>query len=307
MLKKPKDFDSFWKGKIKELMSVPANPVLTAGDSGIPDVDFSTIKMDFLNGEHVYGNFAKPKRDGKFPAILMMQWASPPYPLQKEWITWLAQKGYLVLDIEPHDVVPDGPPEYYKGLPQALKSYNSIGWDDREKSYFVQMYLRDYRAAEYLASRPDWDGKTLIATGTSMGGQQSLCVAGLEPRITHVIVEEPAGCDLNAALHGRQEGYPNFPTNDPKVMSAAQYVDPVNFASHIRATCLVAMGFVDTVAPPAGIWTAFNQIRGPKETAPMPEAPHNNTATKEQQLPYSMRSAAWFDALAKGEAAPVRR
>jgi cephalosporin-C deacetylase-like acetyl esterase len=39
------------------------------------------------------------------------------------------------------------------------------------------MYLGDYRAVEYLASLPDWDGKTLVVMGTSMGGQQSLCVA----------------------------------------------------------------------------------------------------------------------------------
>src|SRR5579863_10171520 len=100
------------------------------------------------------------------------------------------------------------------------------------------MYLRDYRGAEYLASRPDWDGKTLIATGTSMGGQQSLCVAGLDRKITHVIVEEPSGCDTNGYLHGRQAGYPFFPSNNAKVMEASRYVDAVNFASHIRATCL---------------------------------------------------------------------
>jgi len=55
------------------------------------------------------------------------------------------------------------------------------------------MYLADYRAVEYLASRPDWTAKTLVVMGTSMGGQQSLAVAGLNPKITHLIVNEPAG------------------------------------------------------------------------------------------------------------------
>ena len=169
------------------------------------------------------------------------------------------------------------------------------------------MYLRDYRALDYLTQQPDWDGKTLVVTGTSMGGQQSLCVAGLHPKVTHLIVEVPSGCDLNAGLHGRQQGYPNFPANDPKAQETARYVDAINFAGHIRAKCLVGMGFVDTVAPPCGIWTAFNLIRGPKEAAPMVDAPHNNLATQEQQKPFTDRAAAWLDEIVKGGKLDIHR
>ncbi len=298
---RPPDFDAFWKTKISELVAVPENAVITPGDSGRPDVDFAIIKMDHVNGGHVYGQIAKPKGKAKMPAILMLQWASPPYPLQKSWITGYAAQGFLVLDIEPHDVLPDQPQAYYNALPATLKNYTAIGQDDRDKSYFLKMYLADYRAADYLAHRPDWDGKTLIVLGTSMGGQQSLCVAGLHPKITHVIVNEPSGCDLNAGLHGRQQGYPNFPLNNPKTVQAAQYFDAINFAPRIRATSLVAMGFVDTVAPPAGIWTAFNLIRGRKEAAPMFDSPHNNTATPAQQHPFTGRSAEWLDTIVKGK------
>ena len=212
-----------------------------------------------------------------------------------------AAAGWLALNIEPHDVLPTEPKEYYDALPAEIKNYQRIGQDDREKSYFLQMYLADYRAAEYLASRPDWDGKILVAMGTSMGGQQSLCVAGLNPKITHVIVDEPAGCDTNGPLHGRQSGYPNFPSNNPKVMATALYFDPVNFASRIKATSLVAMGFVDTTAPPAGIYAALNQIAGPKEAAPMVDSPHNNFATPAQQRPFTQGSGEWLKGLVKGE------
>jgi cephalosporin-C deacetylase-like acetyl esterase len=133
--------------------------------------------------------------------------------------------------------------------------------------------------------------------GTSMGGQQSLCLAGLNPKITHMIVNVPSGCDTNGTLHGRLAGYPNWPPDNPKAMRTALYFDPVYFSSRNKATSLVAMGFVDTVSPPVGIWIAFNEIRGPKEAAPMPESPHNHVATAEQQRPYTMRSAEWLDAL----------
>jgi lysophospholipase L1-like esterase len=57
------------------------------------------------------------------------------------------------------------------------------------------------------------------------------------------------------------------------------------------------MGFIDTVTPPVGIWTAFNLIKGPKEAAPMIDSPHNHLATPEQAMPWTQRSAAWLSAL----------
>jgi cephalosporin-C deacetylase len=297
---RPMDFYSFWDSKIKMLLGVPENAVLTPSDSGNPDIEYATIKMDNINGAHVYGQLAKPKRQGRFPALVIFQWASPPYPLQKQWVTDRAAEGWLTLNIEPHDVLPDQPQSYYSALPQELKNYETIGRDDRDKNYFLQMYLADYRAVDYVAGRPDWDGKTLVVMGTSMGGQQSLCVAGLNSKITHVIVNEPSGCDSNGPLHGRASGYPNWPSNSPKAMRTALYFDAVNFAARIKATSLVAMGFLDTVAPPVGIWIAFNQIQGPKEAVPMIDSPHNHLATPAEQRPYTSRSAEWLNTLVNG-------
>ena len=297
---RPADFDRFWGSKIEMLKRIPENRVLTPADSGKPEVEYATIRMDNINGAHIYGQLARPKRPGKFPALVIFQWASHPYPLQKEWVTNRAAEGWLTLNIEPHDVLPNQPQSYYDALPQELKRYESIGRDNRDKNYFLQMYLADYRAVEYMAGRPDWDGRTLVVMGTSMGGQQSLCVAGLNPKITHVIVNEPAGCDTNGPLHGRASGYPFWPTNNLKIMGTALYFDPVNFASRIRATSLVAMGFIDTTAPPVGIWIAFNQIQGPKEAVPMIDSPHNNLATPAEQRPYTSRSAQWLSTLVHG-------
>ncbi|MCW5940818.1 MAG: acetylxylan esterase [Fimbriimonadaceae bacterium] len=304
---RPKDFDAFWAAKIAALRQIPANPVLSPADSGKPGVAYATVRMDHVDGTRVYGQIAKPAKVGKYPAVLVLLWAGSPYPVQKPWVTDLAAQGWLALNTEPHDVLPNESPTYYQNLPERLRNYHNVGQDDRDECYFVEMYLRGVRAVDYLAKHPEWDGKTLLVMGTSMGGQQSLAVAGLHPKVTHLIVNVPAGCDLNAGLHGRQPGYPNFTKDNPKAMETARYVDCVNFASRIRATSLVAMGFVDTVTPPAGIWTAFNLIKGPKEVAPMPESPHNHLATPEQQRPYTRRAAEWMDALVHGRKVEVRK
>ena len=308
---KPADFDAFWKTKIEEQNTVPMNPVVTPGESGKPGVEWSTVRLNNVNGSHVYAQLAKPAREGKFPALVMYHWASPPYPLQKQWVTEHAANGWLALGVEPHDVPADMPQAFYDALPAIVKQYNTIGQLSRDESYFLRMYLGDYRAIEYLASRPDWDGTTVVVIGTSMGGQQSFAAAGLNRRVTALIVNVPSGADVTATRHGRGPSYPNWNVSRAPVLETARYFDTANFASSITARSLVAMGFIDDVSTPAGVWSVFNQIQGPKEAAPMPTSPHNHLATAEQQRPFTARSQEWLDALVHGGvpaplAAPVK-
>jgi Acetyl esterase (deacetylase) len=296
----PDDFDAFWREKIAQLHEIPADPQLIPGDSGVEGVEYATLRMNNIAGAHIYGQLAKPSKPGKYPALLILQWAGGPYPLQKSWVTEPAAEGWLALNIEPHDVPGDMPPEFYAALPALLRRYNTIYDDDRDRNYFLQMYLGAYRAADYLAQHPDWNGEVFLVRGTSMGGQQALALAGLHSKPTHVIVHVPAGADANGNLHGRTAGYPNWNSHNPAVARTARYFDTVYFASRIQARALVSMGFLDTICPPVGIWAAFNQIPAPKEVVPLPEAAHNHQATPEQQQAFTDRENAWRTALVRG-------
>ena len=297
---RPADFDSFWTARIHQLEAVPPEPVLTPGTSDTPGVDYFTIRMNNIDGAHVYGQLARPAREGKFPALLILQWASAPYPLQPRWVTDRAAEGWLVLNAEPHDVPSDMPPAFYGALPQRIKNYSTLGRHSRDESYFLPMYLGDYRAAEYLAGRPDWDGRTLVVMGISMGGQQSFAVAGLDPRVTALIVDVPAGGDVLGPDHGRAAAYPNWDVPRPDVRRTAVYFDAANFAPRISARSLVAMGFIDETCPPASVWATYDRIPAPKEAVPMVDSPHNHMATPEEQLSYTRRSAEWLDILVHG-------
>ncbi len=131
---RPADFDAFWEGKLKELAAIPMDPVVKPGDSEKPGVEWYTVKMNNFGGGHVYGQLARPAGEGKHPALLILQWASPPDPLQKPWVTERAAEGWLVLDVEPHDVPPDMPQAFYDALPQIIKSYTGIGLHRPEES-----------------------------------------------------------------------------------------------------------------------------------------------------------------------------
>lgn len=289
---RPADFDEFWASKLKALRAVPMNPVVTPVASDVPGVELSTVIVDSLDS-HMQGYLAKPQREGKFPALVMYQGAGV-RPLRPAASTARAAEGWLILDVDSHDKAPDastGPPF----------NYQTIGNTDREQSYFLKMYLRDTRAIDYIATRPDWDGKTIVILGTSQGGQQGIVTAGLNPdRITALLVNEPSGGDTNGELHGRRAAYPNWPPTDPTAMQAALYFDTVNFASHIKAPTLASMGFIDRVVPPAGIWIALNQIPAPKEALPMIEANHVHL-TPDKVGAFARRSTEVLALLLRGE------
>jgi cephalosporin-C deacetylase-like acetyl esterase len=289
---RPDDFDSFWDGKLAAQAKVPMNPVLTPVQTEVPGVEMSAFVIAAL-GSNAQGYIAKPAQEGKFPALVLLQYAGV-YALNAGSVASRAAEGWLVIDVDAHDKLPSDPSG---NIP---RNYQAVGNTGRETSYFLNMYLRDSRALDYLMTRADWDGNTIVLMGTSMGGQQSLVLAGLRPeKITAVLVCVPAGTDANGDLHGRKSGYPNWPTDDPKVMRTALYFDPINFAARIKAPVLAAIGFIDTTSPPAGIWTALNQIPVAKEPLPMIESEHNNlTPQKEQD--WDARSSELLGILLKG-------
>jgi len=306
---RPEDFDAFWNAKIEELAKIPANPKIEPGESDKPNVEYAKVTLDNINGTHVYGQLAKPKKAGKYPAMLIVQYAGV-YGLPKNNVIRRADNGWLALNIMAHDLPLDHPEDFYKKQSAGpLKDYMSIGSDDRDKSYFLRMYLGCYRAVDYLASRDDWDGKTLIVNGTSQGGQQTIVTAGLHPRITAMLANVPAGCDVTANVAGRAFGFPYFGNQakwkkNPKIVEVGRYFDAVNFAYHIKCPAMVSMGLIDETCPPAGVLAAANQMTGPKEILILPLS--NHQGTNNAQAMFWSRSEAWMSALAKGKDAPVK-
>ncbi len=304
----PADFDEFWKTQIAELAKIPANPKIDQVDLGKPEIVYSKITMDNIGGSKIRGQIARPSKGDKFPAMLIVQWAGV-YPLEKGWVTGRATEGWLTLNINAHDLPIDEPADFYKQQNDgSLKNYPAIGNQSRETSYFRRMYLSCYRAAEYLTTRDDWDGKTLVVTGTSQGGLQTLVTAAIHPKITGALALVPAGCDLTGPEVGRAPGWPQWywavQGKDAKaVREAGRYYDVVNFAPKIKCPILIGLGLIDETCPPAGVLAAFNQIPGPKETVIMAKATHQRN-----QADYQKRAnEVWLPALRQGQVPPVEK
>ena len=131
--------------------------------------------------------------------------------------------------------------------------------------------MRLYRALEFLKSRPEWDGKTLIVLGSSQGGGQTLVAGGLDSDISLLLAGVPAMCDHTAPVINRKAGWPQLlrglnaqkdKATWDKVVRSSQYFDAVNFATRIKAPVIVSVGFCDVTCAPTSVYTAYNAIPG---------------------------------------------
>jgi cephalosporin-C deacetylase-like acetyl esterase len=305
----PDDFDAFWKSKLGELAAVPPNPVLTPDASGKEGVQYWKLTMDNIRGTKIRGQLARPAQGQKFPAMLLVQYAGV-YPLGKNNVTGPAGEGWLALNINAHDLPIDEPQAFYDQQNNgALRNYTAIGNDDREQSYFLRMFLACHRAVEYLAQRPDWNGRTLIVAGTSQGGLQSFVTAGLNHRVTALLALVPAGCDNTGALAGRRPGWPYWMTSaagkDPaKALATSKYFDGVNFAARVQCPALVGIGLIDTTSPAEGVWSGVNLMQGPKEVVVLPLSDHRGHDNS--QAPFRVREKAWRAALVRDQPPPAK-
>jgi len=308
----PKDFDAFWASQIKALKQIAPNAKLEATASDKPNVSYWKITLDNINQTHVQGQIARPEKGDKFPAMLIPQWAGV-YGLQKGWVTDRAADGWLALDIEAHDIPIDASDAFYQEQNNGpLKNYWNIGNDNRTASYFLRMYLSCYQAIDYLKTRPDWDGKTLVVMGTSQGGQQTLMIAGLHPQdITAALALVPAGSDMLAPQAGRAPAFPNWYFNvqgkdAQKVRETSRYFDIANFAARIKCPVLVGLGLRDETCPPATVLAAIHEIRSPKEVMLLPRSGHQNE--NGSQDAYGARAyGGWLPVLRQNKPAPVAR
>ncbi|HUR38300.1 MAG TPA: acetylxylan esterase [Planctomycetota bacterium] len=275
----PEDFDAFWKEKIAELAAVPYDTVLTPVDVGNPAVEYFKITMNNIRGSKIQGQIARPAGKKTLPAMLQVQYAGV-YGLPKDWVVNNAKNGWLSMNILAHDLPIDEKPEFYKAKSEKeLADYPLIGSDDREKSYFLRMFLSCYRAVEYLTQREDWDKKALVVQGGSQGGYQAIVTAGMCPAVTAMAANVPAGCDHTGKQAGRAPGWPNWAArlmgkDGAKTLAASRYFDAMNFAPKIQCPSLVGVGLVDPVCPPEGILATVNQIKGPKKIIVMPRSDH---------------------------------
>ena len=278
----PADFDAFWAAQKARLEAVPMKPALTPVKSPIAEIECFDVQIPCVPPRPVSGYFARPAGAApkSLPAILHVQGAGVRSSNLGSAAGWAKQYQALSMDINAHGI-PNGKPEqYYKDLSAGLlNDYRAVGREDREKCYFLGMFLRMQRALDFLTGQPQWDGKILIVEGSSQGGGQSLAAAGLDPRVTMIAAGVPAICDHSGKVVGRINGWPKLVPDkdgkpDPQILQVARYFDCMNFATRARAEAILSVGFIDGTCPPSSVYAAYNNLPGKKQIVNKPLMTH---------------------------------
>lgn len=267
----PDDFDAFWAAQKAKLAQVPAKATLAPVKATVPGIECFDVQVACV-GKPVSGYFARPvgAKPKSLPAMLYVHGAGV-RSANLGAAANAARQGMLGMDINAHGIPNGKPAAFYEGLSKGeLKEYRHSGREDREKCYFLGMFLRLMRAMDFLCSQPEWDGTVLVVQGGSQGGGQSLAAAGLDSRVTMIAAGVPAICDHTGCAIGRVNGWPKLVPNgadgkpDPKILQAARYFDCMNFATRAKAEAIVSVGFIDGVCPPSSVYAAYNNLPGKK-------------------------------------------
>jgi cephalosporin-C deacetylase len=284
----PKDFEAFWNARRAALEAMPLKAELKLMEDSDSEIECFDLAIPCPETKPVRGYYARPKgaEPDSCPAILYLRAAG----VAGHWCrasaknaTALATEyGAIVVDINAHGMLNGQSEEYYRNLEQGeLRGYWKQGADDRDKFYFVGMYVRLLRAIEFIAAQQQWDGKHLITLGESQGGGQALAAAGLDQRVSAVAAVVPAMCDFTGPVVQRLGGWPRPVGRDiedehtREVIDAVRYCDNVNLAARSRAETLIFVGLIDTTCSAPGIFATYNTLPGPKQIVAYPHKPHN--------------------------------
>jgi len=272
----PADFDAFWQAGKDELAALPIDarrtliPELSTAKVNVYQVSLQNVGKEKGSKSRLFGMLAEPKLPGKYPALLGTPGAGvwKHAPLVK-----LAEAGAITLNIGIHGVPLTLDDSVYPLLFQgALYGYWTWGIESRDRYYYRRAILGCLRAVDYLASLPDWDGKTLAVTGESQGGALAIMTAALDARVKALAAFYPAFSDLAAYLKGRAGGWPEMFKEDgprsmrtPANLETEPYYDTVNFARRVRVPGLYIWGYNDEVCSPTSMYAAYNAVQAPKK------------------------------------------
>lgn len=269
----PSDFEAYWRERIRKMRE--RTPEITIQDitKRYPRVYQESVKIydvRIADGEiNATGILTIPRWSGKekLPAIITFSGAS--------WLGAQARfseavaRGAMIFHMNIHDTITTVPEAMKKELRARpdIRDYQFNNLLEREKYMPGKIFLRIVRSLDYLKSRPEWNGKDLIATGPSFGGCQSIVAAALDKDVTLCCPGGPAMCDHLGSRNDQINGWPQLLRRYQKTPEEAKlaaensaYFDSANMARLIRCPVGFAVGFIDEICPPTSVYAAYNNV-----------------------------------------------
>ena len=263
----PADLAEFWKNERRKLDQVPMNPRLEKIDPmGRKGVELYTVKLDAGVSRPVTAYLAVPigAKPKSLPIYLTFLDGVDGDAYRSRALN-MAEKGTVAMIATWHGFDVNRDKQYYK---DNCKKISRHRWESAEKSredfYYREVFVRAMRAADYLKTRPEWNGRDFLVGGGSLAGAQAAATAALDPQVTLAFIHTPSNNGYNADLAGRKRGYPYHWQPDswikPGMRKNNPYCDIAHLAKFIKCECYFCTGFADEVCTPSNVYSAFNNV-----------------------------------------------
>ena len=269
----PKDFDEFWAKRVAEVRAAPMKPELTELKPNSAGVKLFAVSIPVVRGITASGYLAYPAnaKPKSLPAQISFQ-SMTHGDVGFGGAVRAAKSGALAFAVTWHGLPVGRGDKFYKTeIPKFFKGgVRDLG--DREKWEYSDVFFRVIRELQFLKSRPEWDGKTLISYGGSLGGILSAFASAIDKDVTLAIISVPSFCECNAYEAGRSPHsvYRKIALeklkSDPKLAEGGFYYDAVNFGRRIECETYVCTGFVDESCCPSNVFAFYNVIPAAKKT-----------------------------------------
>ena len=220
----------------------------------------SPLETDTPENNTVHGEYYRPRGDGPFPGVIVLDVMGGDGSVSRMVATSLAQKRIAALALR----MP-----YYGERRPAGSRLRMINLDfDHSMESVRQTVLDVRRAAAWLESRKEIDAKRLGIVGTSLGSFMGSLSAEMEPRLDRVALLLGGGGLVDVLYENpRAEVFrKSWETLGGTKDSLAKLIapaDPLTYADHLKERkVLMIAGKRDEIVPPKmaeALWKASGQ------------------------------------------------
>jgi cephalosporin-C deacetylase-like acetyl esterase len=256
--KAPEDLLAFWDGKIAAMRARPMNAIIETLASERPGIVIEKVRLDNHRGNPMTVFVSRhAAAEGRHSAYLNV------YPPMRAGKAERPQSGVLGLtfcgSLQGDNRLPGQ--ENDEGLWARAENL--------DESYWLDVVLDGVRAMDYVATRPDSNGRTIVSGG-SRGGWYAFALAAVAPdRVALARFTSPCYSDVTM---NQQLGYTSAASEiylaferdrvktDGKVFANFRYFDPLFLAELIRTPVVFSAGLQDSVTSAIGMTAAANRI-----------------------------------------------
>jgi len=260
---KPKDFDIFWEGTIKEMGSKIDFEEIR--DTIINEKKLNLYKIKSYDDIYFYAWVSKPRINGKFPIkIRFPGFGRGETDMNDIPLKWFLKETHtinMIVDIRGQGLSTEQ---------IGFENYLTNGLSNKENYIYRGAYMDAVRAVDFIALNPKGDGN-IIVTGGSQGGALSIAAAALNPKVTMCIVGFPFLTDIGSydKKSWPMKSFIQYAYKNEidlfELKRTLSYFDILNFADKINTPLFLRTQKLDLITPKEGAQKFFKAIKTSKK------------------------------------------